>query len=158
MPLTLDGTNGVSAVQAGAVESGDLPAEAYQKNNILGTVSESSGVPTGAIIERGSNSNGEFVKYADGTMICTRRILDESFSEASESAGNRVQFNHTFPVAFIEIPIVSVSAGFTQNTSGRAASLHSFQNSTTQWEWRIYPRDTVNRLGIASLFAIGRWY
>jgi len=25
-PLTLDGTNGVSAVQAGAVESGDLPA------------------------------------------------------------------------------------------------------------------------------------
>jgi len=26
MPLTLDGTNGVSAVQAGAVESGDLPA------------------------------------------------------------------------------------------------------------------------------------
>jgi hypothetical protein len=24
-PLTLDGTNGVSAVQAGAVESGDLP-------------------------------------------------------------------------------------------------------------------------------------
>jgi len=26
MPLTLDGTNGVSAVQAGAVESGDQPA------------------------------------------------------------------------------------------------------------------------------------
>jgi hypothetical protein len=24
------------------------------------------------VIERGSNANGEFVKYADGTMICTR--------------------------------------------------------------------------------------
>ena len=37
---------------------------------ILGTVSQSGGVPTGAVIERGSNANGEYVKFADGTMIC----------------------------------------------------------------------------------------
>jgi len=39
-------------------------------NSAVGTVSESSGTPTGDIIERGSNANGEYVKYADGTMIC----------------------------------------------------------------------------------------
>ncbi|MCP3177314.1 hypothetical protein MJO47_09405 [Desulfuromonas sp. KJ2020] len=38
--------------------------------DILGTVSQSGGVPTGAIIERGSNANGEYVKFADGTLIC----------------------------------------------------------------------------------------
>ena len=41
----------------------------YHTNNILGTVSQSGGVPTGAIIERGSNANGRFTKYACGTVI-----------------------------------------------------------------------------------------
>ena len=48
----------------------DDPAEIFKQSNILGTVSESGGVPTGAIIEHGSNANGDFIKYADGTMIC----------------------------------------------------------------------------------------
>ena len=47
---------------------------AWQKlltiSDILGTVSQSLGVPTGSIIERGSNTNGEYVKFADGTLIC----------------------------------------------------------------------------------------
>lgn len=42
----------------------------YNKANILGTVSQSGGVPTGAVIERGSNANGEYVKFADGTLVC----------------------------------------------------------------------------------------
>lgn len=42
----------------------------YGPGNLLGTVSQSGGVPTGAVIERGSNANGEYVKFADGTMIC----------------------------------------------------------------------------------------
>lgn len=37
---------------------------------IVGTVSQSGGVATGAIIERGSNGNGEYIKYADGTLLC----------------------------------------------------------------------------------------
>ncbi|WP_303698689.1 phage tail protein [Pseudomonas aeruginosa] len=43
----------------------------FHNRNILGTVSQSGGVPTGAIIERGSNANGEYVRFADGTQICT---------------------------------------------------------------------------------------
>jgi len=39
---------------------------------ILGTVSQLEGLPTGAIIERGSNDNGEYVRFADGTQICTK--------------------------------------------------------------------------------------
>jgi hypothetical protein len=46
------------------------PSALYAQSNILGTVSQSAGVPTGAIIERGSNANGEYVRYADGTQIC----------------------------------------------------------------------------------------
>lgn len=45
--------------------------EVYHANTILGTVSEDSGTPTGAVIERGSNANGEYVRFADGTQIAT---------------------------------------------------------------------------------------
>ena len=36
---------------------------------VVGTVSQTGGVPTGAIIESGSNSQGTYTKFADGTMI-----------------------------------------------------------------------------------------
>jgi len=44
------------------------------RGNIRGTVSVSGGVPTGAVIERGSNTNGEYVRFADGTLICTKLL------------------------------------------------------------------------------------
>lgn len=43
----------------------------YSSKNIVGTVSQSEGLPTGAIIERGGNANGEYIKFADGTQIAT---------------------------------------------------------------------------------------
>ena len=43
--------------------------ELYHTGNILGTVSQSGGVPTGAIIERGSNANGQYAKFADGSVF-----------------------------------------------------------------------------------------
>ncbi|MCV2890892.1 DUF2793 domain-containing protein [Ruegeria aquimaris] len=46
----------------------------YGPGNILGAVSQSADVPTGAIIERGVNANGDFVRFADGTQICTHAI------------------------------------------------------------------------------------
>ncbi|MFN3937391.1 MAG: DUF2793 domain-containing protein [Gemmobacter sp.] len=43
----------------------------YHSGNVVGTVSQSGGTPTGAVVERGSNANGEYVRWADGTQICT---------------------------------------------------------------------------------------
>jgi hypothetical protein len=75
--------------------------EVYGKTNILGTVSETSGVPTGAVIERGSNANGEFVKFADGTMQCFHR-LQLTFSVTSE-----INATWTFPAAFSGSPRIA---------------------------------------------------
>jgi len=68
----------------------------YKKSNILGTVSESGGVPTGSIIERGSNSNGEYVRFADGTQKCWRVLEGGTNSNSTLSSW-------TFPVSFTEI-------------------------------------------------------
>ena len=34
-------------------------------------MAQSGGVPTGAVIESGSNADGAYTRWADGTQICT---------------------------------------------------------------------------------------
>jgi len=46
--------------------------EIYTSQSVVGPVSHVSGTPTGAVIERGANANGNYVRFADGTQICTR--------------------------------------------------------------------------------------
>lgn len=43
----------------------------YTRHSLLDPVSQSGGTPTGGVIERGSTADGEYVRFADGTQICT---------------------------------------------------------------------------------------
>mgnify|MGYP001421815176 CR=1 FL=1 len=52
-----------------------------------------------AIIERGSNANGEYVKFADGTMICT-------FNSGSLGSDESTLNTCVFPAAFVSTPKV----------------------------------------------------
>lgn len=72
----------------------------YTQSNILGTVSQSSGVPTGAFIESGSNANGRYTKYADGTLVCTQS------SGVTFANSSNLTFAWTYPVAFSVSPHV----------------------------------------------------
>ncbi|SPJ31349.1 DUF2793 domain-containing protein [Falsiruegeria mediterranea] len=45
--------------------------EIYNSNSLVGPVSQLAGVPTGAVVEQGSNASGQYVRWADGTQICT---------------------------------------------------------------------------------------
>lgn len=62
---------GSAATRAALGSTGSL----YSRDSILGTVSQSSGVPTGAIIESGSNASGTYVRFANG-MQTTYRQMD----------------------------------------------------------------------------------
>lgn len=46
----------------------------YGPGNLLGAVTRAGGLPTGAVIERGSTTEGAYVRFADGTQICTREV------------------------------------------------------------------------------------
>lgn len=63
--------------------------------DLVGTVSQSGGTPTGAIIESGSNSNGQYTKYADGTMICSHVVRMDTVLTADILGGT-----WTFPMPF----------------------------------------------------------
>ncbi|BEJ34884.1 hypothetical protein OIPHN330_35040 [Citrobacter freundii] len=75
------------------------------KADVVGTVSQSGGVPTGAIIERGSNSNGEYTKFADGTLICWFTRSVESITSNPSGGTTNLYFStesvFTFPATFV---------------------------------------------------------
>jgi len=136
------------------------PAEVFKQSNILSTVSESGGVPTGAIIERGSNANGEFVKYADGTMICTM-TSDPSGTSKGGTVGSvptSSSISQTLPATFVDTAY-SVF-GFVADSNGNGEWVGTIRNSsTTEFGYRIYARETGNVItAVVNLCAIGRWF
>lgn len=130
----------------------------FYRGNILGTVSQSSGVPTGAIIQRGSNSNGEFVRYADGTQLCWAEMITSSQLFAAD-AQLQIAAQWTFPASFIASPqyidIVptGVSSGyFNVRIVGPSASgagdIYMINTSSAS-------QNSGTRM---RCFAIGRWF
>ena len=88
--LNLPDEAGTILSDASIIDSNNLQSDVYKQNNILGTVSQSGGVPTGAVIESDSNSDGEFTRWADGTQsVVTEIALDlTTLSEQRYGASN----------------------------------------------------------------------
>lgn len=117
----------------------------YSTDNILDALSQSGGVPTGGILFRGSNSNGQFQMYADGTMVCTRSMTS---SDAAAVAW-------TFPSAFSATPEFCTAQP--QADAARAGSVSSVSNtgfSFSSWNTSDGTRVASNTY----LMARGRWF
>lgn len=128
------------------------PKQVYHQGSLLGTVSQAAGIPTGAIIERGSNANGEYTKFADGTMICTVSGLNTSASTDT---------TWTFPATFSYPanpgrPVVSgatattVATGAYLAVGGIASGTGVNVNALTAPGTRVAV--------VVNLMAIGRWF
>ena len=75
---------------------------------ILGTVSQSAGVPTGALIERGSAATGDWVKCADGSMRCTFAAFAVSSAALADGVLYRsADVTWGFPLVFAAPPVVT---------------------------------------------------
>ena len=126
----------------------------YARSNILGTVSQTGGVPTGAVIEKGSNANGEFVRYADGTLICTGSVTPAS----NNNNGTTV----TFASTFISNPVLLASNNI--GSAGLASSrvVESVAETTTTGKVKVLSHGTTTITDITSqttkFTAIGRWF
>lgn len=134
----------------------------YGRSTIVGTVSQAGGIPTGAIIEKGSNANGDFVKFADGTLICSDRF---GFNAGTNSAaGSLFQTAITpareFPAAFVGVPKVQVTA-FAVGIAVAPCAAGAVA-SPTNWPAMscIGPFNTGGTFyqGIYNYLAIGKWY
>jgi len=142
----------------GGQKINDNFAQSYGKFNILGTVSQSAGVPTGAIIERGSNSNGEYVKFADGTMICIRDFL------VPGDGARTTYVTYDWPATFINNDYAVIGSATTFGylvTNIQAVALPSSEvgtnPSTTTSNSSAVTVTTGGAFNIR-FTAIGRWY
>ncbi|WP_155740633.1 hypothetical protein [Pseudomonas fluorescens] len=99
LPVAQGGTGGTTQV---AARSG-LGLGTAAVAAILGTVSQSGGVPTGAIMEIGSNANGAYFKFANGMLVCTN-TLAPSFINSSN-----LSVSWLFPIPYAQFMYCGVN-------------------------------------------------
>lgn len=119
-------------------------SQVFSRDNILGTVSEASGLPTGAVIEAGSNANGRFVRLADGTQICSHSL--------TASAGAAVSW--TYPAVFAAAPVVTGSA------EAAVLSALCLDGAPGTSSASLSARDAADarRADVLHVTATGRWF
>ena len=107
----------------------------------------------------GSNANGSWIKFADGTMICTKKItftnvvIDDAWG-AAYSSKNTFNFGD-YAQEFIEIPNVSItlSNGATCFCSAFWGRTKTSIGGTWLWKPAIEAKGTMT----FDVIAIGRW-
>jgi hypothetical protein len=164
MPLSLSGSGGItypdgtvnatrSVSVAGDTMTGNLTApnllragsQVFSRDNIVGTVSQTSGIPTGAVMETGSNNNGNFTRFANGLLIC---VSPTSWGETGE-------FTWTFPAAFNGNPSVTCIGGLNVGENPSSIGAIGFQSLGTA-SVLIRKQFTGSRTALS--IAIGRWF
>lgn len=128
--------------------------------DIVGTVSQASGTPTGAIIERGGNANGEYLKCADGTMM-TWLTSPSSAYAVNLPAGalyRSATISQPFPAAFVGTPAVSVMMGRpVEDTNKAFACLFSVSQASASFS--VVCTNGSASMGLQVVVtAIGRWF
>ena len=136
----------------------------YGPGNVIGPVSETAGLPTGAVIERGSTAQGDYVRFADGTQICTH------IATVTHAAAAYLDAVWTFPMPFAQPPSgmqgtlsldgLLTSATPTPDEIG-ATVIHTVTSSDCQTrQYRIAGAADFGAGDQASIHlqAIGRWF
>ena len=100
------------------------------------------------VVESGSNANGSYIKFGDGTMICMN---------LASCGANLDSVQVTFPQAFINTNYFVTALNRYSNIAGVNWSYGTTTNTTMV----LYPRTSAGVLPtvstVCSYIAIGRW-
>ena len=112
------------------------------------------------IVDSGSNNNGSWTKFADGTMICFRNSEKQPVSIPPNGEWND---GFDFPQKFIGTPITAVE-GFPTNGNGTPLYIPLLSILATglfPGKWMVGFKNTsthtITRVLNIELIAIGRW-
>lgn len=107
------------------------------------------------IAERGSNANGEWVRFADGTLIC-KAVLTSAIN-ATEATGSIFQtateVSWTYPLAFVD---ANVAVRFNPRGDNSAWGKGRPSNSTTGL-LRLFSATSLSAAQTIDVVAVGRW-
>lgn len=111
-----------------------------------------------AIIERGSNANGEYIRWADGTQVCWH-IFQFTPSEWLGGAGIWItKAAVTFPASFVVSPTV-IGQSMDGAVSSRGSFIGNVESRTnTGCVLNIRAISSNSNIGMyLAYLAIGRW-
>ncbi|MDR0260031.1 MAG: hypothetical protein LBI76_09495 [Comamonas sp.] len=146
--------NGGTGATTAAAARSNLGLGAAAVAAILGTVSQSGGVPTGAIFQTGSNANGEFIRFASGWQICT---LSESRNYNVTLLADGLYYDSqawNYPAAFIAAPVTQHSV----RISGRIVMGSPSDLTSTSAAFFAISGASISGNGVTRHLAIGRWF
>lgn len=129
--------------------------ESINGNLTNGFISEKFGIGNSASIESGSNENGSYIKFSDGTMIC-RKYINFGEMEVSNTWGSMYETSElsigNYAQPFIETPQISVMPLNTFFVEKRG------NTTATSWGsfWAVRPVSTTMYIGVDCI-AIGKW-
>lgn len=148
--LALTGTNGNIPVMTGAGTVASRP--------IVGTVSQSGGIPTGAIVEASASTAAGYMRLAGGVQICWR--VTDQIPNSDSAAGYIIKGTSytlgSFPAAFTSTP--AVVCGGTGSAGGGWIAQDVYNTATDFGSFS--PRHHAANGVLVQFFAlaIGRWY
>ncbi|WP_372884208.1 DUF2793 domain-containing protein [Shimia sp.] len=164
--LVIDRSSGLASGAAVQSTAGDttpgrlMRADfGYGPGNLVGTVAQSGGMPSGAVMETGSNGDGAYLRWADGTQICwgvkPHGALDIQ-SAAGGGFGSAV-ITENFPQVFAAAPSVTLSVVCTSGDhDGWAALTGCTASQFSLQHLKLSP--TVSQDRELHFQAVGRWY
>ncbi|ETW14249.1 hypothetical protein ATO8_00030 [Roseivivax marinus] len=106
--------------------------------------------------ERGSNSNGEYVRFADGTQMCWERRVPVTLSGAVSVSRDR-----TYAAAFAGTPVLTATpsgGNSAENNFGEYIISAKDNSGTPTFRLRHYEAASRSDTLYFDWFAIGRWY
>ena len=147
-----------NAHQVGAIPSGEKGAKnGVATLNASGKLVQMPGPADLGIgdyvVETGSNSNGRYVKYNSGRMVCDQR---KTIGTASWTAENDFQYasvSWTFPAAFTDLPQVYTAV----QSNGHVWTAPAGPSYTFADIWMITFYGTAPRGMVLNGYAVGRW-
>lgn len=127
----------------------------YHNRSIVGTVSQSSGVPTGAIMEAGSNGFGEYTKYADGRLICVIKYTPSVVLNVNTFT---IVGPFTTPATFVDGAFIVIAKATPTISNDHYGVTNSYPVTANTCEF-VY-RNGPNAQSIANIkiLCVGRWY
>lgn len=104
----------------------------------------------------GSNASGNYIKFADGTMICYNRLVVNSLAITSGWGSWFISalLSYTFPATFYDNPVVSVNV---ESTSGDIAIWAPQATTPTGFNGRFTRGAAATFNSVVAWKAIGRW-
>lgn len=139
----------------------------YGPGNLLGPVIQNGGVPDGAVLERGANASGEYLRLADGTQICVTKLVVGSVvavgSGSWDAPYESAEVSWTFPAPFAAAPVLGAQAVAPSGVAAarRRAMAHVGETSATAATGihvtRLGADSTADTFSV-DLMAFGRWF